>query len=211
MRTRWLYILINGITVYRLGAAFLLAGLLFYKRLDLFRWLLPLSLLTDALDGFLARRYQAVSRMGARLDSLADQATLAAAVAGLLVFRSAFLREQLVLIAAVLALYVLQTILALVRYGRISSFHTLLAKITGLLSGIFLALIFLTPRPVYPLFYLTILVAFLELLEEIVLVFVLPAWQADVKGLYWVWQRKKRAGKSFSFPASRHLPPTPEI
>ncbi|MGV3638883.1 MAG: CDP-alcohol phosphatidyltransferase family protein [Adhaeribacter sp.] len=209
--TRWLYYLINGITAYRLGAAFLLAGLLFYRRLDLFRWLLPLSLLTDALDGFLARRYQAVSRLGARLDSVADQFTLAAAVAGLFVFRSSFLREQQVLIAGVLALYVLQTVLALIRYGKISSFHTWLAKITGLLSGIFLALIFLSPQPLYPLFYLTIVLAFLELLEEIVLVFVLPAWQADVKGLYWVWKRKKRNGKPFPFPASRHLPPTPEI
>lgn len=208
---RWLYYFINGLTLYRLCAAFLLAGLLYYRRLELFRWLLPLSLLTDAVDGFLARRYQAVSQLGARLDSLADQFTLAAAVAGLFVFRSDFLRQQQVLIAGVLALYVIQTILALIRYGRISSFHTLLAKITGLLSGIFLALVFLSPQPVYPLFYLTIALAFLELLEEIVLVFVLPAWQTDVKGLYWVWQRKKRAGKPFSFPASRPLPPTPEI
>ncbi|MBC5774638.1 CDP-alcohol phosphatidyltransferase family protein [Pontibacter sp. KCTC 32443] len=185
------YFIVNGITLYRLLAAFLLLLLLFYKRLDLFKWLLPLSFFTDAIDGFLARKYKTASILGSKLDSIADQFTIIAAIAGMFIFRGDFVRENVAVIAVVLGLYFIQTVLALIRYNRISSFHTYLAKIAAILSGIFLILLFLLPEPLYPLFYVMAILTGIELLEEIILVFVLPEWQADVKGLYWILQKKR--------------------
>ncbi|MFD2247950.1 CDP-alcohol phosphatidyltransferase family protein [Pontibacter ruber] len=189
---RWTFYLINGITFYRLLAAFILSYLLLNKNLDVFKWLLPLSFFTDAIDGYLARRYNAVSILGSKLDSVADQLTLVAAVAGLFVFRTGFIQDNAPIIAFVIALYAGQTIMALLRYRRISSFHTYLAKIASVLVAAFLVLIFLVPQPVYTLFYLTALVISMELLEEMMLVLVLPEWKADVKGLYWVLQCKRK-------------------
>lgn len=189
---RWAPYIINGITWYRLVAALLLALLIFKNRPDLFRWLLPLSFFTDAIDGYLARRYKTASRFGARLDSLADLLTILAAVAGMFVFKWPFVKENLPVILFVLALYAGQTILALLRYRRISSFHTYLAKAGTVVSALFLALAFLLPQPPNGLFYAVILITSLELLEEILLVFLLPKWKANVKGLYWVLQAKKK-------------------
>lgn len=173
-------------------AAFILVYLLLDKRLDIFKWLLPLSYFTDAIDGYLARRYNIVSLLGSRLDSIADQLTIVAAIAGLFVFRYDFIHENKTIIFLVLALYAGQTLLALFRYRRISSFHTVLAKAASILSAVFLVVMFFTSQPVYLLFYLTVFVTGIELLEEIVLVLLLPEWETNVKGLYWVLHRKRK-------------------
>jgi CDP-diacylglycerol--glycerol-3-phosphate 3-phosphatidyltransferase len=47
------------------------------------------------------------------------------------------------------------------------------------------------PQPILFLFYAAALVTGLELVEEIILVGLLPLWEANVKGLYWVLRRKK--------------------
>ncbi len=83
-------------------------------------------------------------------------------------------------------------ILALVRYRRLTSFHTYGAKTAALLQGIFLILLFFLPQPVYFLFYLALAVTGLELLEEITLIRLLPVWKANVKGLYWVLKRNRQ-------------------
>ena len=86
-------------------------------------------------------------------------------------------------------LFVLQTVYALIRYGRISSFHTYLAKLAAILQGIFLILVFFTKEPILFLFYTASLVTILELTEETIMVYFLPKWEANVKGLYWVLKK----------------------
>ena len=50
------YYVINGITLYRLASAPVLLLLAFTKSLDLFKWLIAYSFLTDAIDGPLSRK-----------------------------------------------------------------------------------------------------------------------------------------------------------
>jgi len=95
-----------------------------------------------------------------------------------------------VLIVILLFLYLLQIVLALIRYGKISGFHTYAAKIAAVLQGAFLLLFFFLPKPVYILFYFTAIFTIIDLAEEIILVLILPRWTADVKGLYWVLKSK---------------------
>src|SRR6185312_14290862 len=73
------YYLVNGITVYRMLAVFVLILLIMQHHWHVFRWLLLLSFLTDAIDGFLARRYGVISKAGAVLDSIGVNLTLAVA------------------------------------------------------------------------------------------------------------------------------------
>jgi len=147
--------------------------------------MLVISFLTDAVDGYLARKFGVISKYGSTLDSIADDLTIAVAVIGILVFKPDFIPDQIVIVAILLFLYLLQIVIALIRYGKISSFHTYLAKIASVLQGAFLLLFFFLPEPVYTLFYLMAIFTILDLAEEIILVLILPQWNANVKGLYW--------------------------
>ena len=82
--------------------------------------------------------------------------------------------------------------MALVRYGKISSFHTYLAKIAALLQGGFLILLFFLPEPPLTLFYIASAVTILEIVEEMILVVLLPKWKINVHGLYWALKDRKK-------------------
>lgn len=186
------YYIINAITLYRLSVSPLLFFLALDHRPGPFKWLLALSFFTDAIDGYLSRRYRVTSIFGAKLDSIADDLTIAAAIAGLLIFKPGFIRQEAVLIGLLSGLYILQTGLALIRYRKMTSFHTYIAKIAAILQGIFLLLFFFLPEPLPGIFYLAAIVTILDLTEETILVLMLPRWQANVKGLYWVMKEKKQ-------------------
>lgn len=185
------YYIINGITLYRLAAAPILIFLVFNNNPVLFSWLLPFSFFTDLIDGYLARRYKALSILGSRLDSIADDLTVVAAIIGLFILKPEFIREEKVLVMVLLVLFTLQNIFALIKYHKITSFHTYAAKTAAILQGTFFILIFLLKEPVFILFYAAAIVTAIDLIEEIILVFLLPKWEANVKGFYWVMKRKK--------------------
>ena len=187
------YYIVNSITLYRMIAAPLLLLLIINHQPEIFKWLLAISFLTDAIDGYFARKYTVISKFGAKLDSIADDLTIAVAMIGMGVFQPEFLMHEIGLIITLFVLFVLQTVFAFFRYKKMSSFHTYGAKIAAILQGIFLLLFFFLDEPVYILFYVTVAVTAIELVEEIIIVQLLPQWEANVKGLYWVI-RKKQSG-----------------
>jgi phosphatidylglycerophosphate synthase len=184
------YYIINGITLYRLIAAPVLLLLIFYGQVEIFGCLLAFSFFTDAIDGFLARRYKVASVMGARLDSLADDLTVVVAFIALFLIKKDFVVEQILSIFILLGLYLVQTILAFVKYGKVSNFHTYLAKAAAVFQGIFFILIFFLPKPPMTPFYAAVIITVIDLIEEIILVLILSKWEVNVKGLYWVLKRK---------------------
>lgn len=185
------YYIINGITLYRLLAAPLLVCLIFFDKPQFFKWLLALSFFTDLIDGYLARKFKVVSILGSKLDSIADDMTIVAAIIGLFVFKPGFIASEMEIITVLLSLFVLQTALALIRYRKLSSFHTYCAKTAAVLQGVFLILMFFLPEPIYWLFYVMAFVTAIDLIEETILVLHLRTWEANVKGLYWVFKRKR--------------------
>jgi phosphatidylglycerophosphate synthase len=192
---RLTYYLINGITVYRIIAAPILLILLFNGQYNIFKWLLGVSFFTDLIDGFLARKFQVASVMGAKLDSIGDDLTVVVGMIGLLVIKPDFIKEQKVLLIILLSLFLIQSVYALLRYRKLTNFHTRLAKLAALLQGIFLILSFFSEKPVLILFYAAAIITFLELVEEIILVGLLPVWETNVKGLYWVIKRGEKIKK----------------
>jgi phosphatidylglycerophosphate synthase len=180
------YYIVNGLTLYRLIAAPVIIVLIFTRHSEIFKWLLALSFFTDAIDGFLARRERVTSVFGSRLDSVADDLTILAALVGLVVYKWDFILEKKIIILILLFLYLFQTSLALVRYKKITSFHTYSAKVAAIFQGIFLILVFFMHAPNEILFYLAIVLTIINLLEEIILVLLLREWKTNVKGLYWV-------------------------
>jgi len=60
--------MVNAITLYRLLAVSVLLTLLFNHQLILFKCLLVVSFLTDAIDAYLARKNKVTSMFGSVLD-----------------------------------------------------------------------------------------------------------------------------------------------
>jgi phosphatidylglycerophosphate synthase len=173
-------------------AAPVLIFLVFSGNINLFKWLISFSFLTDAVDGFLARKFKVVSKMGSKLDSIADDLTMTAGIFGVFLLKPFLVQQELVLITVMLALLFLQMLFAYIRYRKMTCFHTYVAKIAAVLQACFLILLFFTPEIPFWLFYIAAAFTILDLIEEIILIFVLPEWKTDVKGLFWVL----RSGKS---------------
>jgi phosphatidylglycerophosphate synthase len=187
------YYLINGITFYRLFSAPFLLALAYNGNLEIFKWLLTLSFFTDAIDGFLSRKFNVSSLFGAKLDSIADDATILVAVLSLWILKKQFITDHWLAIGILLTLFAIQTSAALFKYRKITSFHTYLAKTAAVLQGVFFILFFFEAGISTWIFYAAVLVTGIELVEEFFLVFVLPEWKANVKGLFWVLKERNGA------------------
>jgi len=181
---------------YRIFAAPFLLSLIWLDLRLVFTWLLLISYSTDAIDGYLARKLKITSPRGSQLDSFGDQITLIVGLIGLFYFESSFIRANLVLIIIAFVPYILQMLIAYIKYAKATAFHTYLAKLSAVLQSLFIlwSLFF---NPEYVLFYIMIIIGLLETFEEITLIFMYDNWASDVKGVYWALRDKRRLKKKY--------------
>ena len=181
----------DWISLYRIIALpFLVLAIILDEKI-LFGWLLLVSLLSDVVDGYLARKLNIATKRGARLDSTGDILTLVVAIVAIYFFEREFVFEHYKAFLLIVGLYILQVILSFIRFGKLSSYHTFLAKAAAVFQGAFiLSLLFFEAQ--YWLFYLTLIISVAEILEEIIITFIIPKWRANVKGLYWILTEKER-------------------
>lgn len=163
-----------------------LLGLIILNKIELFKWMLGVSFFTDAIDGWLARKFKATSVIGAKLDSIGDDLTILVSLIGIIVWKPGFLTQELFSLMILAFLFFIQVSSALYRYGKMTSFHTYAAKFAAVSQGVFILLLFFLTSPIYPLFYFTVFITSFELLEETLLVMILPEWKVNIKGIYWV-------------------------
>lgn len=194
-RTLSTFRLPDYLSLFRIFAA---VGLLLFAIYDMriaFSWLLTVGFISDALDGFIARKWTKPTERGAQLDSLGDAVIyFAAAVGVIFFFEPDFFFQHLFWLAVAVGLYLLQLSLAFFRYGKPSSFHTYSAKTAAVVQGIFFVCTGFF-EPWEWLFYIAIGITIIETLEEIVLLFVFKEPVTDVKGIYWVKKRGKETFK----------------
>jgi len=195
LRSRARY-LPNLLTLLRLLAVPVLTALATRRMETAFAWLLIAALLTDVADGWIARAWSLESQLGARLDSLADTALMFAAVYGIWAFHRDVVTGHAVACSLAIGLWALENLLAFLRYGRLSSFHTYLSKLAANVLGVFIGILFVFGFVPW-LFYVAIGSTILASLEEFALLAVLREWRADVQGLWWVL-RERRASREAS-------------
>ena len=183
--------LADWFSFYRIAAVPLLSMLLWFGERELFTWFLLISYSTDAIDGYLARKLKITSARGSQLDSIGDQLTFTMGLIGLVVFENDFIKSNIILILIAFVPYLLQMVIAFVKYGKATSFHTYLAKVSAVVQGVFILWLLFFGH-VYWLFYFMIIVGLLETLEEIILIFMYDSWVADVKGLLFALKDKRR-------------------
>ena len=173
----------NAISIARICATSVLLWSVWFERAELFKWLLLACLLSDILDGLIARTFHLTSKLGATLDSTADILTMLIGLLGVFVFQRPFVTEHLLAIYLVAGFYIAELGASLLRYGKVSSFHTLLDRIAAYMGGIFVMSLFLWGYHGW-LFQLTVIVYVLSLSEEMALIWLLPEWRSDVGGLW---------------------------
>jgi phosphatidylglycerophosphate synthase len=126
--------------------------------------------LTDALDGFAARRLHVASRQGGARDSFADHLLSVSLVAWLALLRPEFVREQRVplLLWGTLALGVL--LVALARYGLPVNLHLYSAKAAGFAGWTFALILLFTGTYSRALFTAVLVLLTLAAVEALLVV-----------------------------------------
>jgi CDP-diacylglycerol--glycerol-3-phosphate 3-phosphatidyltransferase len=74
-----------------------------------------------------------------------------------------------------------------------TAYHTYLAKLAAVLQAAWLLCFLFFETPLYPLFYLCILVTCLQIAEEILITLVLSVYTVNIKGIYWALKRGQSA------------------
>lgn len=184
-RPLWLRQLPNAISLCRLLATPVLLFAALQRRPMFFAWLLLACLLSDIVDGLLARSLRLQSPFGAALDSTADILVTIIGATGTITMQWPFVVAHAWQLEVLAALFIGEVLIALARYRRLSSFHTYLVRVSAYAQGAFLLGLFFWGYSAF-LFYFMWIVSCLGQLEEWALLAVLPAWRSDVRGLYWV-------------------------
>jgi len=158
------------------------------------RWfvaLVAVALVTDMLDGFLARRFNAHSELGRKLDSLADYATLFVGLAGLALLWPDIVRRELPWIIAVMAAFFAAIIYGLLRLGRAPFYHTWASKVTVIACVIVLVPLLAgwTAAPFHVVAILQIFVG----VEEIAIALLVPWHVGEMPTVWHAWQLRRES------------------
>ena len=176
----------NAISLARLAATPVMLAIALAGERHTFTWLLFGCLLSDILDGIIARGFDLTSPLGARLDSIADLATCIAAVVGLFAFQQDFIHAHSIALITVVVAYAAADLGALWRFGRLASLHTYSSRAAAYAQGIFVMALFVFGFNRWLLAAMVTISVAAYCEELAVLAWALPEWRANVRGLYWL-------------------------
>ena len=132
----------NILSLYRIIVFPLILLFIISGRELLFAVFLVISLVTDVLDGLIARRFKLESELGARIDSIGDMGTYTLAFLGIFVFKWDVIAPHILPFLIFAGLCVLLVLTALIKFGRLPSFHLYSWKIGGYIQGLFFVVLF---------------------------------------------------------------------
>lgn len=184
-----LYTVPNILSFYRLISFpvvlyFILAG-----NERMFVILLVISLITDFLDGFIARKFNMQTDFGAKLDSLADDATYLLAFIGLFAFKLNEFVPYKISASLFLISYLASIIVSLLKFRKMPRLHLYSAKVGAVLQGSFFFVLFIFGF--FPLFYYIVVISGIaSFSEQVIILLLIPEIRSDSKGLYWVLKNK---------------------
>lgn len=182
----------NALGVARLAGAPAMAALAWFDQSRAFFWLLIALLLTDWVDGKLARLLGQRTEFGARLDSLADAAMYAALAFGVWRLHPDVLRQEAIWLAAFVLSYLASLVAGFVKFGRLPSYHTRAAKTCWLLIGV-AAIVLFANGASWPVRVALIAVT-LSNLEAIAITGVLRRHRSDVPSVYHALRHRRAGG-----------------
>ncbi len=177
----------NLLTGFRFVAAPVLLWLAWHGYALLFMGLLAVALLTDGLDGLIARLTGQTSEFGATLDSWADVITYLTVAVCCWWLWPHVVRRELVFVGMMVASCLLPALAGMVKFGRFTSYHTWAVKIAAAATGLTLYLSFLG-GPVWP-FRAAAVICIVAAFEEIAITWLLPEPKSNVRSIWDVMKR----------------------
>ena len=175
----------NLVSAYRLGVVPVILWAIASGYRGTFFTLICVSLVTDILDGWIARHFHLETEFGARLDSLADDATYFTAFLGLVALEPGFVWTHRVAFGLLLLGELAPLALSLVRFGRSTSLHLYSSKATGYVQGFLIFGYFVAGYSAW-YFYFAIAFSVVACLEKLVILLIIPEMRSNVRGLYWI-------------------------
>jgi len=179
----------NALSFYRLimVPVILLFAILRFE--NLFVVFICISLVTDILDGFIARNFNMQTRFGSAIDNIADIGTIFTALYGMFIFKWEHVQEHVWILYIFFFMFFLSYIVAFIRFKKVPGLHLYLSVISGYLQGIFLFVLFAWNFFTW-LFYLAMIIGILAYIEKILVLIKLDDIRPGVKGLYWLMKDK---------------------
>jgi cardiolipin synthase (CMP-forming) len=153
--------------------------------------LLVISLISDILDGSIARIFNVQTRFGAGLDNLADIGTYILALLGIFLFRWNQVEPHAWLLYLFLAIFVLSYIVAFIRFGKIPGLHLYSAVSAGYIQGIFFFILFVWGFYSW-MYYVAVIWGIIAYTEKILVLLKLDDIKPGVKGLYWMMRKERK-------------------
>jgi cardiolipin synthase (CMP-forming) len=142
---------------------------------------LTCSLLSDSIDGFIARRLKQVTEFGAQLDSWADLANYTSLPVCAWWLWPQIMTSEAPFITTVIVSYMGPVVAGVIKFGRLTSYHTWGAKITAVCMGVAAILMF-GFHLMWPFRVCTAL-SVVAALEEMAITTVLVEWQVNVHSI----------------------------
>lgn len=180
----------NLLTGFRFVAAPILLWLAWHGYPIAFMVLLAIAFATDLLDGMAARLTGQVTQFGATLDSWADVITyLTIALCSWWLWPDVVSRE-LIYVGLIVASCLLPALAGFIKFGQFTSYHTWAVKIAAAAMGVTLYMLFLG-GPVWP-FRMAALMCIVAAIEEIVITWLLPEPESNLRSVWDVLKRSTR-------------------
>jgi phosphatidylglycerophosphate synthase len=175
----------NVISFYRLIIFPVILALALSNNEAWFVTLLCISLVSDILDGNIARIFKLQTRFGAALDNLADMGTYFLALLGIFRFRWTEIQPHAWLLYLFLGIFALSYVIAFFRFGKIPGLHLYSAVSAGYIQGIFFFVLFVWGFHAW-MYYVAVGWGVIAYIEKIFVLLRLDDIKSGVKGLYWL-------------------------
>ena len=177
----------NAICIGRIAMIGVLWLLALTHHPGLFVGALALTWFSDAVDGYLARTYHLESRLGARLDSIADNLVQLSMLGWIYFLRPELYRDHWPPIAVLLFLFVVGMVL---QYRRRAPLHTYANKLTAWVLAAFLLYTF--PFGVNTIFmWVTFALLAYAMVEGLFILLLAPEVSENTKSLWGALRRPK--------------------
>ncbi len=159
-----------------------------------FAMLLAAALATDALDGFFARRFNAFTDFGRKLDSAADYLTMLVGISGIALLWPEIMKRELPWVAAGVGAFFAVIVYGFIRLGRAPCYHTWLSKIG--VVGCALSLIPLLAEWTAAPFHVAIVVLVATGVEELAIALLVPQHTGEVATVWHAWRLRRAKSHS---------------
>lgn len=181
MNNKWLTIP-NIFSILRIVSVPILIYISIIDRSNLFLILAAFSLSTDAIDGYLARKLNQVTTLGTTLDSVGDMLMyFTMPLCGWLLWPEMIMKEIVYIIFVMLA-FIVPTLAGLIKFGRMPSYHTYLAKSSTIFISIATLIWFITKWSL--LFKIAVIIQVCVMIEYIAITIKLKKWRGNIPS-YW--------------------------